>query len=456
MTGNTSGGQQGATASGFTPITAGDRIVALDVLRGFALLGIFLVNAEWFSRPIQELGTGLTPGLSGIDHVLALGVRVLMEGKFWILFSLLFGMGFALMLERASAVGRPFVAVYLRRIAVLLLFGLAHAWLLWVGDILHSYALAAVLLLLSRNWSATTQLRVGVGGYVGLGLLIGLASLLGDVDASAGPGGVAAAERASAASAVYANGGYARITLQRLRDFQDVLSNDVLTVPVVWLVFLTGAWFVRSGRMRNRHLHRAFFKRLALFALPIGLGLSIASVAVGASFPPGDDNEASFLAMGLLFLGSLPLSLGYLAGDAAARWQRCKPLVMAGAGRAHGADQLPDAVDAMHPCVLRLRPRPLGTDRPRAAVVAGLRDLRVADPAEPVVAGRFPFRTGRMAVALGNLRPSSADAPHLTQHAWIRHANAVAWRLVSLPCASGGGPGWGQFGRCEANFVPNQ
>lgn len=313
MTAAAAGGHPGAIASGFSPITDGERIVALDVLRGFALLGIFLVNAEWFSRPIQELGTGLAPGLSGIDHALALGVRVLMEGKFWILFSLLFGMGFAVMLDRASAAGRPFVAVYLRRIALLLLFGLAHAWLLWVGDILHSYALAAVLLLLSRNWSATTQLRVGVGGYVGLGLLIVLASLLGDVDASAGPEGVAAAERASAASAVYANGGYARITLQRLRDFQDVLSNDVMTVPIVWLVFLIGAWFVRSGRMRELPMQRAFFKRLALFALPIGLGLSIASVAVGASFPPGDHNEASFLAMGLLFLGSLPLALGYLA-----------------------------------------------------------------------------------------------------------------------------------------------
>src|SRR5690606_36614626 len=76
------------------PIDAAQRIQALDVIRGFALFGIFLMNIEWFSQPLQEMGSGIDPAATGIDHAAAWGVHVMVAGKFWVLFSLLFGMGF--------------------------------------------------------------------------------------------------------------------------------------------------------------------------------------------------------------------------------------------------------------------------------------------------------------------------------------------------------------------------
>jgi uncharacterized membrane protein YeiB len=112
------------------------------------------------------------------------------RSKFWTMFSLLFGMGFAVMLARAQAAGRGFLGPYLRRTAALAVFGLAHGVLLWTGDILLSYASAAAVLLLAlfgRAWqgllliaalaAATVLLKAPVGGLiavVALALLVAL------------------------------------------------------------------------------------------------------------------------------------------------------------------------------------------------------------------------------------------------------------------------------------------
>lgn len=133
----------------FSPIPAADRLDALDILRGFALIGICIANVEFFNRPVAESGDGIPAGLHGLDWIVAVLVAYLVSGKFWTIFSLLFGMGFALMLERAQAAGRPFLPIYGRRVAVLGLFGLLHYLLLWSGDILISYALGALVLMLT-------------------------------------------------------------------------------------------------------------------------------------------------------------------------------------------------------------------------------------------------------------------------------------------------------------------
>jgi hypothetical protein len=99
------------------PIASSERIQALDVVRGFALIGIFLMNIEWFNRPIAELGMGLPSTLQGADWWAGYLIYILVQGKFWTMFSLLFGMGFAVMLTPAERAGRGFLVPYVRRIA---------------------------------------------------------------------------------------------------------------------------------------------------------------------------------------------------------------------------------------------------------------------------------------------------------------------------------------------------
>ena len=144
-----------------TPIGTNERINALDVIRGVALFGIALMNIEFFSKTIQDLSApGIDPSLHGLNYATDAIIYVLVQNKFWTLFSLLFGMGFALMIERANASQRPFAIPYLRRCLGLLVLGFLHSVLFWSGDILISYALGASVLLLAR------QLRRFVWGWM--------------------------------------------------------------------------------------------------------------------------------------------------------------------------------------------------------------------------------------------------------------------------------------------------
>ena len=137
-----------AAAPTLAPLPGNQRIEALDVVRGFALIGIFLMNIEFFSRAMSGIGEGMPLGLTGLDWFASWFVAYFVQGKFWTIFSLLFGMGFAVMLTRAERAGRDFIGIYLRRILALAVFGAVHYIYIWQGDILFSYAVAAVALLI--------------------------------------------------------------------------------------------------------------------------------------------------------------------------------------------------------------------------------------------------------------------------------------------------------------------
>ena len=132
-----------------------DRIECIDALRGFALLGIFLANILYWSGWIliteqQRLALG---GESDMVWQYRFH-HFFIDGKLYTLFSLLFGAGFALQLERLTRRGADGLRIYRRRILILLAIGLAHSWLIWDGDILTLYALLGLLLPLFHRWSA--------------------------------------------------------------------------------------------------------------------------------------------------------------------------------------------------------------------------------------------------------------------------------------------------------------
>jgi uncharacterized membrane protein YeiB len=128
------------------PLTNSNRIQVMDLLRGFALIGIIMMNIEWFNRPISAL-MSFDYTLTGFDWASSWLVKVFVEGKFYKLFSILFGMGFAIMLVRAQEADRKFGAWFTRRMLALFVFGMAHLIFLWGGDIIHDYAVGGLLLL---------------------------------------------------------------------------------------------------------------------------------------------------------------------------------------------------------------------------------------------------------------------------------------------------------------------
>ena len=130
------------------------------MVRGFALLGIFLMNIEFFNRTFASFDEGMPRGLTGMNWLASWFIAYFVQGKFWTIFSLLFGMGFAVMMVRAEQAGREFKKVYLRRVLALAVFGAAHFILLWEGDILFSYAVAALMLMVVL-YGKTRPLLVG-------------------------------------------------------------------------------------------------------------------------------------------------------------------------------------------------------------------------------------------------------------------------------------------------------
>jgi uncharacterized protein len=350
------------------PIRATERIHALDIIRGLALVGIFLMNVEWFVRPIADLGSGVDVRQTGWSYVASWMIYTFVQGKFWTMFSLLFGMGFAVMLTRAEARGSEFTTPYVRRLLALFLFGSMHFVLIWTGDILHNYAITALALLLivTRNWKAWAGIAVSLA-------VVGLALRTGAVAASlallaitaplmvllnrgplsrwwqcalglylvpcvaglvfAGALAVKAPEQPTAKEAaqrqeqlaerararteevrVMSSGTWAEATRWRAKEYRD----DLPTAPALGIfalpLFMLGVWFVRSGVVERWRDHLPLFRRLLAWCLPIGLGITLASVWLMPSFDIRAPRSATMMAARVLQgAGAGPLCLAYVS-----------------------------------------------------------------------------------------------------------------------------------------------
>ena len=139
------------------PVSAGERLELLDVLRGLALFGILIANIRsisgWRFLSAERQAALFT---SEIDHVLDLLATALVTGKFYSIFSLLFGIGFAVLVLRIERRGAEFIP-FIRRRLLLLAFGMVHIFV-WEGDILVLYALVGFLLIPARRLSDRTLL----------------------------------------------------------------------------------------------------------------------------------------------------------------------------------------------------------------------------------------------------------------------------------------------------------
>jgi uncharacterized protein len=141
--------------------TLQERTHAVDVLRGVALLGILLVNIFYFGLPLGELTVHAPPsGSTTIDAAAYYFVKIAGEGKFYTIFSTLFGFGLAVQYDRAKARGERFGPRIARRIIFLAVVGLLHGLLVWYGDVLLTYAVFGSIALLFLRARPRTQIIV--------------------------------------------------------------------------------------------------------------------------------------------------------------------------------------------------------------------------------------------------------------------------------------------------------
>lgn len=148
------------TTKDISPVKASERFAILDILRGFALLGICMANFPEFSLynflP-QEVKSSMSTAAA--DNITRWLLYIFVDGKFYTLFSLLFGIGFSIIIRNAERKGANGFRIFYRRMGLLLVIGFMHLMFIWSGDILMLYALLGMLLPLFRRMSDKGLLR---------------------------------------------------------------------------------------------------------------------------------------------------------------------------------------------------------------------------------------------------------------------------------------------------------
>lgn len=322
--------------STLNPVDPRTRIHAIDAVRGMALLGIFLVNIQIFGEPFGKMILHApAPGESLTDAAAFYFVRVFCEGKFYPLFSLLFGMGIALQWGRAREAGRKFLAVGLRRMLVLMALGLLHAALVWYGDILFVYSTTGLVLVLLVKAKVRTLLTLA-GVFFGVSIVLGVAmfTLMNSGEAQT------VAERSAPTphfddpyrewikgfendqmnqgpvsrlwldteTQAYREGPYLQLFLFRISSWAFMLVFFAMSIWWhVLAMFMLGAALLKHGIFQPER--RPLRRRLLVIGMAVGLPLCIAAALLGGAGGFGE------VAGAVLTMAAGPLvSLAYLSG----------------------------------------------------------------------------------------------------------------------------------------------
>ena len=297
-----------------TPVREANRIASLDFIRGIAVMGILGANIVVFGQPMMAMVSpeGFLTDARDADGWWWLAQFVLIDGKMRTLFTVLFGAGLYLFMERARARGQG-IGLQAQRLGWLALFGLIHFYFIWFGDILFHYAVCGLCCIFLVKESVKTQFAIGLTGYV-FGSLVGIAMYgafygFAQMDVSNNPELLEAQAKMSAgfeadAAAVAAikAGDYAGFVGHNFAEmwyypFANVPSFFVETSSLILLgMALYRMGFFNGGIERKKMLRWGWISLIAgalvslavgLFTISLGLDLwSVSWALFGLSMPP--------------------------------------------------------------------------------------------------------------------------------------------------------------------------
>ncbi|MCM2317160.1 MAG: DUF418 domain-containing protein [Thermoanaerobaculia bacterium] len=300
------------------PIAAAERVELIDIVRGLALFGILAANMRGFAGPASayvdpSIFWGAMP-----DRIAQAVIDTFIQGKFVTIFACLFGVGFAVQLERGEARGVKIGRVYARRLGILAAFGIVHGLLIWFGDILLPYALIGFLLLLFRRRRDSTLIAWAVVGQMVPIVLLCLALLASraSTEPLKGPKTPTAAELASSVE-IFANGSWGEIQERRTTE---VVTTNWGMFPFYFLpllgLFLAGslAWRHRFFNPTPESLPR--YRRWMWIGLAVGLTGNALATAIrwGSSARPFPPTPMTIVVQAILMVAVPMLSLGYVCG----------------------------------------------------------------------------------------------------------------------------------------------
>ena len=263
------------------------RIPTLDILRGFALMGILIMNMPGFNSSFFAEADGSHLWPSRIDQFAEMLREALFSGKFNSMFSMLFGIGFTIQFTRMQSRDPGHAtALYLRRLAVLAVLGLLHAWVFWPGDVLHTYAILGLLLVLGLSRASdrtVVMLIVGCIVYPALSGVLRVLIFTPDMTAER----VALAEAFDASNQIaFGQAGFLAMVRENTRMMNFFYNNwQSLWNTLGWWVMMSLTMLIGLLAGRRRWVQRAaelmpMIRRLTWVALAVGLLCGLAMAAI--------------------------------------------------------------------------------------------------------------------------------------------------------------------------------
>jgi uncharacterized protein len=304
-------------------IPSRNRTLHLDIIRGLALFGILLVNMKSFVHPVSLNYVQHPQANLSIDRAVDWLVTFLFNSKFHVIYSVLFGAGFAMMMEKMQQKGQSFAPAFVRRMLALGLLGVLHAHLVWTGDILFTYSIAGLLLVLLFKKTPAHRLRKWAVVHTGVLILVtaamfGVIEILGRdpklrdlaLTEAFDPELKALAVRSELIQRV---GSYADVVRQNAIEWQEKIGESLILSTIILGLFLVGAWFQRSGCLTNPVAHKKFLHRTMIGTLLVGLPLNFyaAQISPYVDLMVLDWRQGSHTLC--LLLGGILQGIGYLA-----------------------------------------------------------------------------------------------------------------------------------------------
>jgi len=316
-----------------TPLQTTERIDFIDLLRGLAIFGILMVNLPLMYYPVSRLLVGTHFEIGSIAFFGETVIKFFFEGKFYVIFSALFGFGFSIFLNKEKQSEINITPIFLRRLFVLLFFGIFHVVFLWAGDILVFYALFGFLLILFKNktdkkiikWAAIFILIPTIILFL-LAIMLYLFSLIPQAQEGMNQGFIIQAKTLQEfyqnALTTYSQGSFVEIMNIRLSEYLKLLPGILLFYPVVFGMFLLGFYAGRKNIINDLYVNTKKYKRIFIYSIILGIFFnSIYSYAFWNSNPT-TPSTWSFIASamhtfgGLTFGTSIILSLFFISKNA--------------------------------------------------------------------------------------------------------------------------------------------
>lgn len=264
------------------PVAGGERIDAIDKLRGIAVAGILVMNIYGFAMPFAAYSNPLAHGgTDAINMGTWFFTHIFFDQKFLPIFSMLFGAGLVMMFDRAEARGAKFGGIWYRRNFWLLLFGIAHAWLIWMGDILFHYALVGMLIYPFRKLSPRTLIIIGCLVFpVALGIVAlgsdNIVKLQGQV-----------------------------VEIQQLEDAGETLSEEQLELREQWAEMSKMIGPPEESVREDLAAYRSGYIEILAFRAPTAQMMETKAAFAFVIWRAG----------GIMFLGMALMKLGVLSGE---------------------------------------------------------------------------------------------------------------------------------------------